>query len=179
MTELELLLWFFAGVLLAGGVAVLFAASLAVVAATRLLKAASALLSPTSAADPGAVRDVEARLADLRDAPRVDCGVVRSVVPEARRGGGVSLVRRTPGVRFDVALPFESRERVAAAWVPIPDRLTGETELERLAAACGVEPPRLSDAVGRELPLRYAGGGRWTVRSRPPDPVRGLETELV
>lgn len=166
MTELELLLWFVGSVLLAGGVAVLLVASVLAVAAARLLQAAGAMLAPTATADPAAIRDVETHLADLRNAPRIDSGVVRNVVPEARRGEGESRFRRTPGVRFDVALPLESPEdRVASVWVPTPDRLTGETELERVAAACGVEPSRLSDAVGRELPLAYAGDGQWVIRS--------------
>lgn len=178
MTELELLLWLFAGGLLAGGIALLAAVSVTVVAATRLLKAASAMLAPAVTAEPTAIRDVERHLTDLRDAPRVDSGVVREVVPEARRGGGDSWVRRAPGVRFDVALPLDSSERrVATVWVPTPDRLTGETELERVAAACGVDPTRVSDAVGRELPLDYAGDGQWVIPSLARGATR--ETERV
>ncbi|MFC6824727.1 hypothetical protein [Halopelagius fulvigenes] len=181
MTELELLLWFFASALLAGGVAVLLVASVFAVAAARLTRAASAVLAPTSTADPAAIRDVEAHLADLRNAPRIDSGVIRRVVPEARRGAGDSRFGRRSGVRFDVALPLESPEdRVASVWVPTPNHLTGETELERVAAACGVEPSRLSDAVGRELPLTYAGDGQWVIRSPSNDAAAaGPETELA
>lgn len=180
MTELELLLWFVGSVLLAGGVAVLLVASVFAVAAARLTKAVSAMLAPTSTADPAAIRDVETHLADLRNAPRVDSGVVREVVPEARRGGGDSVVRRAPGVRFDVALPLESPEgRVATVWVPTPDRLTGETELEAVAAACGVDPTRVSDAVGRELPLEYAGDGRWVIPAAARGAAASAEAELA
>lgn len=181
MTELELLLLLVAGGLFAGGVALLLAVSVAALAATRLLKAASAVLAPAVTADPAAIRDVETHLADLRDAPRIDSGVVREVVPEARRGGGDSVVRRAPGVRFDVALPLESPEgRVATVWVPTPDRLTGETELEAVAAACGVDPTRVSDAVGRELPVEYAGDGQWVIPAAARDATRppsSAETE--
>lgn len=180
MTELELLLWVLASALLAGGVAVLVVASVFAVAAARLTRAVSATLAPTSTADPAAIRDVEAHLADLRDAPRIDSGVVRRVVPEARRRESDSWFGRSPGVRFDVALPLESPEdRVTSLWVPTPDRLTGETELERVAAACGVDPSRLSDAVGRELPLTYAGDGRWVIRSASNGAAAAPETELA
>jgi hypothetical protein len=178
MSELELLLWVLTGLLLAGGIVALFAASVAVVAAARLAKTAASMLSPVTTADPSAIRDVETRLADLREAPNIESGVVRAVVPEARRTGW-SPFRRTPGVRFDVALPLESQNRVAAAWVPMPDHLNGETKLERVAGACGVDPAAVSDAVGRELPLRYSGDGRWVIQRPAGDPMAELETELA
>jgi hypothetical protein len=164
MNELELLLWAFAALLFAGAVFGVGVAAVAAWTTTRLLRTVASTLAPVSTGPPAAIRDVETRLAGLASAQYVDSGVVRRVVPESRRGRGRGLGRltRTPGVRFDVALPVEGRERAVPVWVPLPDRLTGTTALERVAAACGVSPDRISDAVGEEVPVRRVDD-RWVV----------------
>jgi hypothetical protein len=59
-------------------------------------------------------------------------------------------------------LPLEGREATLPVWTPLPTRLTGRTEFERVAAACGVAPERVSDAVGEEVAVRRVGD-RWVV----------------
>ncbi|WP_416841028.1 hypothetical protein [Haloferax sp. DFSO52] len=112
---------------------------------------------------PADIRDVELKVAGLRALDHVDAGVVTAVVPERRRGTrGLDRFSLTDGVRFDLALATPD-DRTAWLWVPLPSQLTGESRFERVAAACGVFPDEISDAVGTELPLIRGQDGRWHV----------------
>lgn len=187
--ELDLLVWLLAAFFLAAAAFGVGVVAVAAWTASRTLDRLLAAVAPVRTGPPDEIRDVEARLSTLASAPYVDSGVVRSVVPESRRRRGRLFGRlgRTPGVRFDVALPVAEEGATLPVWTPVPDRLTGTTELERVAAACGVAPDRLSDAVGEEVAVRRVDG-RWTVgeesqpsvrtASRPePDRSRTAETD--
>lgn len=162
--DLDFLLWFLGAFFLAA--AVFGVGLLAVTAwtATRVVDRLFVAFTPVRTGTPASIRDVEAHLGALVAAPHVDSGVVRAVVPESRRGRGRlhRRFRRTPGVRFDVSLPLEGREATLPVWTPVPSRLTGATEYERVADACGVAPERISDAVGEEVAVRRVGDG-WAV----------------
>jgi hypothetical protein len=162
--ELDLIVWLLGAFFLAAAVFGVGVVAVAAWTASRTLDSLFAAVAPVRTGPASGIRDVEARLATLAAAPYVDSGVVRAVVPEARRGHGrlLARVRRTPGVRFDVALPVEGSGTTLPVWTPIPDRLTGRTEFERVAAACGVAPERISDAVGEEVSVRRLGD-RWVV----------------
>ncbi|KAB1198773.1 MULTISPECIES: hypothetical protein [Haloferax] len=135
----------------------------------RLATNALALVRPV-VLGPTDIRDVELRVAGLRALDHVDAGVVTAVVPERRRGRrGLDRLSLTDGVRFDLALATPD-DRTARLWVPFPNQLTGDSRLERVAAACGVFPDEISDAVGTELPLVRGADGRWRVaETRPRD----------
>lgn len=162
--ELDLLVWLLGAFFLAAAVFGVGAVAVAAWTATRTLDRLFTAVSPVRTGSASGIRDVEAHLATLASAPHVDSGVVRAVVPEARRGHGrlLARVRRTPGVRFDVVLPVEGHETTLPVWTPLPDRLTGRTEFERVAAACGVAPERISDAVGEEVAVKRLDD-RWVV----------------
>ncbi|ELZ34869.1 hypothetical protein C474_00872 [Halogeometricum pallidum JCM 14848] len=166
--DLELLLWLLGAFFLAA--AVFGVGLLAVTAwtATRVVDRLFVAVAPVRTGTPASVRDVETRVGALAASPHVDSGVVRAVVPESRRGRGRlhRRLRRTPGVRFDVALPLEGRAATLPVWTPVPTRLTGRTEFERVAAACGVAPERISDAVGEEVAVRRVGD-EWAVGPAP------------
>jgi hypothetical protein len=185
MNELELLLWAFAALLFAGAVFGVGVAAVAAWTTTRLLRTVAATLAPVSTGPPAAIRDVETQLSGLAAAKYVDSGVVKRVVPESRRGhgSGVQRLARTPGVRVDVTLPVDGPDEALPVWVPLPERLTGATDLERVASACGVPPERISDAVGQEVAVRRVDG-RWvvgapapTTRATRPDSERSWTVE--
>ncbi|MDS0299235.1 hypothetical protein NDI76_10835 [Halogeometricum sp. S1BR25-6] len=162
--DLTILPWLLGAFFLAAAV---FGVGLLAVTAWTTMRVAehlSAVIAPVRTGAPASIRDVEAHLGALAASPHVDSGVVRAVVPESRRGRGRlhRRLRRTPGVRFDVALPLADREATLPVWTPVPARLTGRTEFERVAAACGVAPERVSDAVGEEVAVRRVGDG-WAV----------------
>ncbi|MDS0294695.1 hypothetical protein [Halogeometricum luteum] len=176
--ELDLLLWLLGAFFLAA--AVFGVGLLAVTAwtATRVAERLFAAVAPVRTGPPASIREVEARLGALVAAPHVDSGVVRAVVPESRRGrasGRLHRLRRTPGVRFDVVLPLEGRDATLPVWTPVPTRLTGRTEFERVAAACGVAPERISDAVGEEVSVRRVGDD-WVLGAAGAADTAGVET---
>ncbi|SFR60132.1 hypothetical protein [Halogeometricum limi] len=184
MSELELLFWLFVAVLAAGTTFAVGLTAVTAWTATRVFDRLFAAVAPVRTGSTADIRDVETHLATLAETPHLDSGVVRRVVPESRREGGRLFWRfaRTPGVRFDVALPMTDPDATLPVWTPLPDRLTGTTPLERVAAACGVSPDRLSDAVGEEIPVRRVGD-RWVVgaatarTARTPGTARTPETE--
>lgn len=161
MTDLELLV-FALGAGLVVGVGTLVAALAATTAAVRSLVAAAGPQTGTGVhLDIGAVED---RFRTLDHERHVTAGVVTDVVPEARRPGPsvLALLRaRRAGVRVDVAIPTPERD-VACEWFPLPDELTGRSRLERLLGGADVPGERLSDLVGREVPVRK-NGSEWRV----------------
>ncbi|WP_411966815.1 hypothetical protein [Haloferax sp. YSSS75] len=162
MVELELVLIALLLVFTIGAMAMLGATAVAAWVTARLAANALTLVRPV-VVGPTDIRDVELRVAGLRALDHVDAGVVTAVSPERRRGKrGLSRLSLSDGVRFDLALATPD-DRRAWLWVPVPAQLTGESRFERVAAACGVFPDEISDAVGAELPLVRGTDGTWRV----------------
>lgn len=162
MVELELVLLVLLVVFTVAAVAMLGATAVAAWVTARLAANALTLVRPV-VVGPADIHDVELRVAGLRALDHVDSGVVTTVVPERRRGKrGLSRLSLSDGVRFDLALATPD-DRRAWLWVPVPTQLTGDSRFERVAAACGVFPDEISDAVGAELPLVRGTDGTWRV----------------
>ncbi|KTG27514.1 hypothetical protein [Haloferax profundi] len=179
MVELELVLITLLVMFFVGAVAMLGATAVAAWVTARLATNALALARPV-VLGPTDIRDVELKVAGLRALDHVDSGVVTAVVPERRRGKhGFSRLSLNDGVRFDLALATPD-DRRARLWVPFPNQLTGDSRLERVAAACGVFPDEISDAVGTELPLVRGADGTWrvdTYRTSTGHTEQAFETE--
>ncbi|WP_254534796.1 hypothetical protein [Halomarina litorea] len=153
MTDLELLV-FTLSVGVVVGLGLLVALLAAVTAAVRTL-----LASHVGTGVHLDLADVETHLRALEHERYVTAGVVTDVVPESRRSGRMpfALARsRRPGVRVDVAIPTPEGA-TASEWFPLPDDLTGRSPLERLLHDAAVPGERLSDLVGREVPVTKRG----------------------
>lgn len=175
MVNVELVLLTLLVVFVVGAVAMLGATAVAAWVTTRLATSVLTVVRP-AVLGPTDIRDVELRVAGLRALDHVDAGVVTAVVPERRRGRrGLDRFSLTDGVKFDLALPTPD-DRTASLWVPLPERLTGDSRFERVAAACGVFPDEISDAVGAELPLVRGADGTWRVGE---DRTPGYQSEFV
>jgi hypothetical protein len=162
MVSVELVLVALLVMLVVGVIAMLGVTAFAAWMAARLATNLVTLLRP-AVIGPTDIRDVELRVAGLRALDHVDSGVVTAVVPERRRGArGLSRFSLSDGVRFDLALPTPD-DRRAQLWVPVPEELTGNSRLERVAEVCDVFPDEISDAVGAELPLDRGDDGQWRV----------------
>ncbi|WP_101294954.1 hypothetical protein [Halegenticoccus soli] len=164
MSELVLIAALFVGLV----VLALFASVAAVATVTVALVRATGVVGFFPGDPPAGHRsldEVEARLRTLELERYIDAGVVCDVVPERRRSAGELFARRGPavdGVRVDVAVPTAERT-VTDVWFPIPERLTGQSALERFLNRHRVPYDDLTELVGTELPVRKTATGEWRV----------------
>ncbi|MUV58782.1 hypothetical protein [Halogeometricum sp. CBA1124] len=132
--------------------------------ATRTLDRLFTAVSPVRTGSASGIRDVEAHLATLASAPHVDSGVVRAVVPEARRGHGRLLARLQRRPASGSTWYFRSRatRRRSRCGPPSPDRLTAGRSSNASPPPAASPPERISDAVGEEVAVKRLDD-RWVV----------------